>query len=627
MSFIGGCFCKDRCENEERIRQKLQSFPILLDDDPQEYDNLIAAGPNGFICSKFKPHPPKQVQCAQNEHFAILTLGFHDVCSKDLLIHANTIPNCGSSFEDLGMQIEKSQGEFVSLLMNKDSGDIKIINDRFAARPFYISQSGARIMFSSNLFFLLSIGKTSLQPDPLGWLQIFSYGHTLSTRTNHRNIIKVRPATHITVSNKGLQERQYWKLKHVPVDNLDPETYADEVFTAFKESAASRSQLVNKGFVSLSGGLDSRLVAAAIPEMADFFFFTISDSVDSHETRQLKTARQVAQILGREHKIIQIPPSEASDVAGNIIRLTAGLVPVHHPVKTFQSIKEMKASSGFKMGGGPGGVLAGSSVSTSPYNLSPKMTGQQVYKFLIRHKRHSITSLAAIFRRDLLDEYYKQLDLSMQECFENLSGPTAAHRITAWGMVFRQPAFTFTSPIHNHPDVAEASPHLGYKYTDLMLQLPASWLLDRNFYKFMIWYCLPKLRNVIYANTGNLLPSQLSNSNLSNKRKIAIIVESKLPPKMLERFRMSRRKPNPNPGTSFEYDILRRDKKLFSDINEIIHSKSGLNEIIDPKKCIAYVDGFRNGRLLTLTYANEAELMGALATMCYWYKTAVGVSG
>jgi hypothetical protein len=618
MSFVGGCFYKNGSENKEHIMQKLQSFSILLEDDSQEYDSLIVAGPKSFICSKFKPQAPKQVQCTQNEHFALLTLGFHDVSSKDLLSYAKTISNCRSSFEDLALQIEKSQGEFVSLLMNKDSGDIKIINDRFAARPFYIIQTGERIIFSSNLLFLLSIAKTSLQPDPLGWLQIFNYGHTLSTRTNHRNIIRVRPATQITISNKGLQENQYWKLKHSPVDNLDPEAYADKVYAAFKASAASRSQLVNKGFVSLSGGLDSRLTAAAIPEMADFYVLTYADSVDLHDTRELKTARQVAQILSREHRTIRIPPSEVSDLASSIIRLNAGLVPVHHPTKTFQSIKEMKASTGFKMGGGPGDVLAGSYVSTSPYNLSPKMTDRQVYKFLIRYKRHSIKSLASIFRRDLLGEYYKLLDLSMQECFANISGPTSAHRISAWAMVFRQPAFTFTSPIHNHPDVTEASPHLGYEYTDLMLQLPAPWLLYKNFYKFMIWYCLPKLRNVIYANTGDLLPSRMSHFQLSSKRKIAIFIETKLPKKMLERIRMSRRKPNP--GTSFEYDFLRRDDKLFFDINEIIHSSSGLKEMLETKKCIAYIEDFRKGRLHTPSYANEAELMGALATLCYWYK-------
>src|SRR5262252_7632445 len=76
-------------------------------------------------------------------------------------------------------------------------------------------------------------------------------------------------------------------------------------------------------------------------------------------------------------------------------------------------------------------------------------------------------------------------------------------------MMYRQPAFTFTSLIHNHPDVTEAFSHLDYTYCDLMLRLPADWLYKENFYTFMIYNSLPQLRYIIYANTGNLLPSEL----------------------------------------------------------------------------------------------------------------------
>ncbi len=63
--------------------------------------------------------------------------------------------------------------------------------------------------------------------------------------------------------------------------------------------------------------------------------------------------------------------------------------------------------------------------------------------------------------------------------------------------------------MHNHPDASEAFCHLDYKYSDLMLKLPAGWLYQRNFYSVMIYNCLPKLRHVPYANTGQLLSGDL----------------------------------------------------------------------------------------------------------------------
>ena len=62
---------------------------------------------------------------------------------------------------------------------------------------------------------------------------------------------------------------------------------------------------------------------------------------------------------------------------------------------------------------------------------------------------------------------------ALTESFAAVGGPTAAHRVTAWAMMYRQPAFTFTSVLHTHPDVTEAFCHLDYRYTELMLRLPS----------------------------------------------------------------------------------------------------------------------------------------------------------
>ena len=110
-----------------------------------------------------------------------------------------------------------------------------------------------------------------------------------------------------------------------------------------------------------------------------------------------------------------------------------------------------------------------------------------------------------MFRDDVIEYGRRAVHDALAESFAAVTGPTAAHRTTAWAMIYRQPAFTFTSVLHTHPDVTEAACHLDYRYTDLMLRLPASWLYNKAFYSYMLYSALPQLRHIPYANTGRLL--------------------------------------------------------------------------------------------------------------------------
>src|SRR4029077_111183 len=111
-------------------------------------------------------------------------------------------------------------------------------------------------------------------PDRLGWLQIFRFGHTLGTRTNCVGAERLRPATHLTITPDCVTERQYWKLEHQPEEKLNSNSFADEVFQAFLESATWRTRRSPRSILALSGGLDSRLVAACAPKDVDLTAFT-----------------------------------------------------------------------------------------------------------------------------------------------------------------------------------------------------------------------------------------------------------------------------------------------------------------------------------------------------------------
>ena len=367
--------------------------------------------------------------------------------------------------------------------------------------------------------------------------------------------------------------------------------------------------------MALNGGLDSRLVAEAGPREANYSAFTFVDSTEETETLEVKTAREVGHILGMEHHVKAIGAAEVSSVADYLVRLTGGLIPIHHSVKALQYIHEMEKSTRYMMGGGPGDSLAGGHVH-SIHNLNPRRTEELVRAYCHEKKRYTRGVLSRLFRRDLLEQNYPCLDETMQESFQNISGPTAVHQLTAWAMMIRQPSFTFISPISPHPNVTEASPHLGYAYTDLMLKLPANWIYHKNFYQFMIWHCLGGLREVVYANTGQALSGRMVDYHLSLKKRIRGAVGKMLPGWVLNRSRVK-----PPARACFEYSLMRGDGRLFLELNEIIHGVSVVRELFDVGSCERFLGDYQVGRLQTASPADEAELLGSLVTACYWLKS------
>ena len=605
MALIAGCQIKNHKISSVEIENRLRNFSIFADDDLTNYNNLVIATPFGYLLRKYRNNYPIYPGLYNDrDGNALLTLGFF------------SSPVTSVSAQ----QLERHEGEFVVVLAEQ-SGRLHIVNDRFGSRPFYILDNGDGVFFSSNLAFLLELVGGKHEADVLGWFHVFSYGHTFGDQTTFKNVKRLPPATHTTVSPNGLlEQRSYWRLEYNPASDLNSASYSKEVFEAFGEGAALRSRLVGKGVVALSGGLDSRLVAAALPNDVEFSAFTFVNSARGNSSADTEVAAQVAQILGLQHRIDAIPTQEYSTIAEDVIRLTGGMRPLHHSATVMPYVREMqRCGVNFLLGGGPGDVSAGSKIPSVKY-LDASQKNECIREFC-RDLACGAEYLRFLFRDEIIKEYQSDIYPSLLESFGDIAGHTAAHKVTAWEMLNRWPAFTFTSVMHNHPEVSEAFCHLDYKYTDLMLRLPAEWLYQRNFYGLMIYNSLPKLRHIPYANTGRPLCGQLQHFafNLGVKSRTVSFVGQlarRVVPQKIKRLL----KPIPKGTPGFHYYLYKNDQRLFADIRECLHSSTDLKRILDTDKCLRFLNDFKDDALDALPYDSQTELIGSLATMCFSFK-------
>jgi hypothetical protein len=292
---------------------------------------------------------------------------------------------------------------------------------------------------------------------------------------------------------------------------------------------------------------------------------------------------------------------------------------LQHPWKTTPTLAQMRAHARFQLGGGPGDSLAGA-FTGALCELSPRRVGSGIAAACARRLtfgREPRSVLRLLFRRDVVEAHVDALAGELQTSFERSDGPTAAHKITAWALGERQPAFTFQSPIHGDLGLSEASPHLGYAYVERMLCLPAPWLFRRAFYAWMTWYGLPELRDVPYVNTGQLLSPRLAlprglGARRADLERGAVAFGKRHAPLALLRAAAGRREHG-------VYAAFRADAALLARLEELV-AAPGLDALVDLRAARRLLARFRAGRPLSVDRESDVAIIGSLATMALTFE-------
>jgi hypothetical protein len=607
VSLVGGCVSLRGRMEAESLFQKVRDFAILPGESGADYRYQFHAGPAAGVFAKFKDTLPPQVYAWHNDRVRLMTLGFHDL----------EYPQSFDASDNLHSLIDKirnSEGEFVSILMEPDGGRLTIINDRFAVRAMFIVSVADAVYFCSNLALLTRLVPVRLEPDPLGILQIFTYHHTLTPRTHLSGVQRLYPASRVDLENGAIRQTQYWTLRHQPDESLDPAEYARHTVQAFRRGLIKKIRRAPRGFMSLSGGLDSRLVAAVASRECGYFAFTMSSDTGRPDTPDVCVARRVAARLGVEHRVVPMPRLEISSAIDSVIRLTAGQVAIHHPVKAWQAVKMMCDTTGFKIGGGAGDSIAGADV-LSLYQVQPAWIPTLIRMYASQIRIVSPRTLARLLRPEVLDAAGPLLEPSILESFAPFSGSTAAHRITAWEQTQYATGFTFSSPIHNHPDVSEASPSLGYEYVDHMLRLPASWLYRKNFYQYMIHNQFPQLRDIEWANTGRPLSGRMEPVSLPFKKRLFRALARPLPFAVLQRLWGRVAPPVPS-----AVGVFAGDDRLFDRLSQLLSDLPVARQLFKADACRMFLGNARCGRTTFDAPTREDEMLGTLVSLCFWFQ-------
>ena len=615
MSIMGGFVGGRPHFTEKQLIHALETHPANHVSNIQLKTRVVTAS-DAVLFVQDVPGKVGQSEIYENDGDILATIGiYRGKGGSEHKLYIDTLLRkcCHANIEEL----EILEGEYVAVAYCRRNRKLHIVNDRFAARPFYYTFHEGILFFCSCLSFLTKLAKIPTSLNPLGCLSIGACGHLISDLSVVNNVTKLPPASYLTFKDGKFTRKRYWKLRRENTQAIDASKHARSTYAAFEESMRWRCELSDTRLIALSGGMDSRLLAAAASKHTGCRAFTFVDSNTAVNTIETECASKVASRLGIPHDIRQLNIDDLARDVRDVSLLVDGSVPIHHPLKVLSMIRASSEAGKYLMGGAPGDVSAGSKIPGLEY-LDPDRKESLTAAF--REWRISPRSvLSEYFRPDVLDEYFPQLESLVSETLGSYDVSTAAERVTLWSIEHRWPHFQFTSPIHNHPLVSESSPFLGYEYNDCLLAIPAEWLYQKNFYFFMIYQSLPQLRDIVYANTGKPLDGKLYKlSRPSVARRAARRARRQVGSL---RTLITRKKTKGAPKENqYMGHVLRSDPRIFDEVRGILENSQPLAEVYDIKKCLNQLDKFEHNGDLGLMPNRSLEVLGALISQAYYIR-------
>lgn len=161
----------------------------------------------------------------------------------------------------------------------------------------------------------LALGRARVDPDTLPELIAFEY--VGGPRTLVQGVRALPVATRVDLTARGEQEHSFWPKaeRWAPVPEAEASAHAER---ALLEGLRRRLDGAGAPVVGLTGGLDSRVVAAALRALDVPFQALTWGPADSPE---LDMARMVAATLGAEHRWRPIDPPDAAGTLSRLDRL------------------------------------------------------------------------------------------------------------------------------------------------------------------------------------------------------------------------------------------------------------------------------------------------------------------
>jgi asparagine synthase (glutamine-hydrolysing) len=276
-------------------------------------------------------------------------------------------------------------GRFHGLLIDRTRRVVTLFNDRYGMHRIYYHESKEGFYFAAEAKAILACCPQLRRDDPKGLGEFIACGCVMENRTIFEGIDILPPASawvfqDKAVAKKGVYfEPREWEEQ----PQLDPETYYQEIKNVFSRSVSRYFVGKEQIGMSLTGGLDSRLIMAwQKPAPGSLPCYTFGGMF--RDSQDVIVGRKVAQACQQSYEVIQLGTeflSRFPHYAERAVYLTDGCLALTHSPDLYLNEKARHIAP-IRITGNYGSEVFRLHRAFKPEELSPGLFHSDVLPFI-----------------------------------------------------------------------------------------------------------------------------------------------------------------------------------------------------------------------------------------------------
>lgn len=156
------------------------------------------------------------------------------------------------------------RGTYCAAVYERSSQILHLVSDKVGVRPIYCWVSPQYVVFASALRILEALSFCKKSINILGIAEAACFGYPLSDRTPYENIFTLLAGEVVSIDATDLRRRIYWRWDALPAATASSVPSPRGLYELFIKAVEVRLRRQKSAAAFLSGGLDSRAIAAAL---------------------------------------------------------------------------------------------------------------------------------------------------------------------------------------------------------------------------------------------------------------------------------------------------------------------------------------------------------------------------
>ncbi len=298
------------------------------------------------------------------------------------------------SFEDLLLKAYSANrlndilaiidGYYCAVLYDADKKQVKLITDRYGMRVLYYYAKAGDFSWAGDVKGILPLSFVDKTIDETTAPCFLDLGFLLEDHTWFEHIKLLDPATVLTfdIEKQSFEKHYYWRWSDIKQQQISFDDAVEAVSELMVQAVLKRFTPQEKIGFPLSGGLDSRLLLAAVHKHHSGYkghAYTFG----REGAEDVLIARQVAERAGWEHKLYELTGDNWFEPRKDKTWIVDGMLSMMHMHGT-EFLPQMAGRIGTMMNGYAGDVVIGGGYTTQD-NADKRITSELATPFYGRH--------------------------------------------------------------------------------------------------------------------------------------------------------------------------------------------------------------------------------------------------